>query len=492
MSMNVIKPDVGSGLIVQRSYLFQPAPYRPAAVSSAARRNIVINPSIRYLSRQGGTKGGALPLMLLLAACGGGGGGDTPPVITTSRQSASAAPTPPEDTQQKEVSPPEDTPAERAPPQQEEISPSILPLREPPPKEPGREVSGDLYDPPIIGAKVYVDVNRNRRVDGEDHLLDENTDASGGFEGTIPAKYREMPLVTDNRDATHDGDLPSFFVASPESNVISPITHIIELRVVSKEEITGHVLFARFQPFSDNPYDTRETRVFSNRIEEFLPELTALIILYTDENDIADVEKLRPEVLALLDRYVEHLKELDQGQPVNAYGPLTIQSVIDLTVTENTKEMAGTTRLTVQKKSGDSVDKGFVEYRLKGGETHDFIEVTSVGSIRLHRAPDHEVMPVLRIEVEARWVKAGQGVDENWQGARAVEIAVTDIDEDPTALALDIARHNLAETTDTAGRTALARITVTDPDRKQEFLDHKFTLSDEARFEVVELSLIHI
>lgn len=185
MSMNVIKPDVGSGLIVQRSYLFQPAPYPPASVSSAARRNIVINPSIRYLSRRGGTKGGALPLMLLLAACGGGGGGgDTPPVITTSRQSASAAPTPPEDTQQKEVSqsasppedtqqkevsPPEDTPPERAPPQQEEISPSILPLREPPPKEPGREVSGDLYDPPIIGAKVYVDVNRNRRVDGEDH-----------------------------------------------------------------------------------------------------------------------------------------------------------------------------------------------------------------------------------------------------------------------------------------------------------------------------------
>ncbi len=211
-------------------------------------------------------RGGPLPLVLLLAACGGGGGGGGGPVAS-------------------------------APP---------------PAAEPERmvDLSGSLYDGPIEGAPVYVDVNENREVDNEDYLVDDATDSEGGFAGSIPGHLQHLPLIAKNTGATHHHQgnvaLPDFFVAPAGSGVISPLTHIIELDVVSRSEITEHVLFSRFQPFNHNPYEEGANHVFGNRIKEFLPELTALIA------STPDIEALRIKVRALLDKYLRKFREWDQ------------------------------------------------------------------------------------------------------------------------------------------------------------------------------------
>ena len=123
--------------------------------------------------------------------------------------------------------------------------------------EPVRPVTGSLYDGPIEGAAVYVDVNRNRRVDEGDRLIDEATDAEGNFEGDIPEYYRNFPLIADNRGATHHGDsnvdLPPFFVAPAGSRVISPITHIVELRVVTRAGLMPTLCLTSSSPSTTTP-----------------------------------------------------------------------------------------------------------------------------------------------------------------------------------------------------------------------------------------------
>lgn len=77
-------------------------------------------------------------------------------------------------------------------------------------------------------------MNRNRRVDGKDYLVDDATDSEGNFEGEIPEKFKNLPLIADNREAVHRDSnvaLPNFFVAPAGSGVISPLTHIIELNI---------------------------------------------------------------------------------------------------------------------------------------------------------------------------------------------------------------------------------------------------------------------
>ena len=158
-------------------------------------------------AREATYSGGSLPLVLLLAACGGGGGGGGPPVVSASAQNTSTQNTPATDSAAS-PSPPPATPATDS-----AVSPS------PPPDTPaqrGTAVSGSLYDGPIQGAAIYVDVNGNRIVDNEDHLIDDETDSEGNFEGEIPERYSDHPLIADNRGAIHRDshvDLPAYFLA---------------------------------------------------------------------------------------------------------------------------------------------------------------------------------------------------------------------------------------------------------------------------------------
>ena len=162
----------------------------------------------QLISARGATySGGSLPLVLLLAACGGGGGGGGPPVVSASAQNTSTQNTPATDSAAS-PSPPPATPATDS-----AASPSPPPAT---PDQRGTQVSGSLYDGPIQGAAIYVDVNGNRIVDNEDHLIDDETDSEGNFEGEIPERYSDHPLIADNRGAIHRDshvDLPAYFLA---------------------------------------------------------------------------------------------------------------------------------------------------------------------------------------------------------------------------------------------------------------------------------------
>ena len=177
----------------------------------------------QLISARGATySGGSLPLVLLLAACGGGGGGGGPPVVSASAQNTSTQNTPATDSAASPSPPPatpatdsaaSPSPSPATPATDSAVSPS------PPPDTPaqrGTAVSGSLYDGPIQGAAIYVDVNGNRIVDNEDHLIDDETDSEGNFEGEIPERYSDHPLIADNRGAIHRDshvDLPAYFLA---------------------------------------------------------------------------------------------------------------------------------------------------------------------------------------------------------------------------------------------------------------------------------------
>ena len=95
--------------------------------------------------------------------------------------------------------------------------------------------------------------------------------------------------------------------------------------------------------------------------------------------------------------------------------------------------------------------------------------VSPAGLVSLHTAPSHEATPALRFEVEARYRQAGQADDAGWGAAREISIAVGDVDEAATGLALDVVTSSLAETRDTGIRIKLADLVVTDPDRPGRF-----------------------
>lgn len=245
-----------------------------------------------------------MPLVLFLAACGGAAGGGGP---------VATAPDPRE-------------------------------------SESASAVSGSLYDGPIQGAAVYVDVNRNRRVDSEDHLIDDATDRDGNFEGKIPDRFKHLPLIADNRGAEHrideDVDLPDFFVAPAGSGVISPLTHIIELNIVREPVIRKHVLFGQFLPLSDNPHVIEDTSqgqgryVFYGHIRNFLRDLTT--ILKQGETANWSSDRIEREVRNLLEKYQNLISDAAARDLLP-----TIEQIDDLTVDENTTRLGENTSLTV-------------------------------------------------------------------------------------------------------------------------------------------------
>ena len=366
----------------ERTGFVVPARSRPVDGCRAVHHRIILS-------------GGSLPLMLLLAACGGGGGGGGGgPVASASPASPPAAP--------------------------------------PPAPERASAVSGSLYDGPIEGARVYVDVNRNRQVDSEDHLIDDSTDEEGNFEGEIPDRYKGLPLIADNRGADHHGSnvqLPAFFVAPAGSGVISPLTHIIEMNIVSQSVVRQHILFGRFLPLSENPHviedgaSDRNDYIFYGHIRNFLEELTTKL----KEAEVRgwSHDHLVGQVRALLQKYEIAIREAAESAL-----RLTIGEIDNPTVEENTTLLDGETILAVTGWQGSSVPP-VVEYRLAGGEGHEFVTVLPDGRIRLKQAPDHEAMQTISFTVEVRYFREGQGDDAGWHGRRDITIDVTDaIDED--------------------------------------------------------------
>lgn len=157
---------------------------------------------------------GLTPLLAAaLAACGGGGGGGSPPADTP-RLSGDGD--------------------------------------DPPPH------NRHLFDGPIAGATVFVDMDNDGVADRDEPQFGP-TGADGGF--YLPDQYdnRQLIAVLDNaRDADRPNEaLEGQWLAEAGSEVISPLTHILVTTDLSQADlralagITAEVDLTKYNPFDD-------------------------------------------------------------------------------------------------------------------------------------------------------------------------------------------------------------------------------------------------
>ena len=274
----------GAVMFVHKKKVIAVHAYKPHKTGKGVARidfggAVILPPGVTsYKSHKITSSSGIWPLVLLLAACGGGGGGGgsgTKPVVTA------------------------------IPPVKKPTQPAAQETR----------IDGELYDPPIEDAQVYIDVNRNQQVDGDDILVDDSTDNQGRFEGTMPAAHRDKPLIADNRNAKHVGSsnpLPDYFMAPAGSDVISPLTHVIFIGAANLDVFQNSILFRDYKPLTDNIYDPNRASVyaFGDSIKRFLEELTNLIITQSD------LQILESEILELVSSYDNHLQSVVEKSPM--------------------------------------------------------------------------------------------------------------------------------------------------------------------------------
>ena len=98
-------------------------------------------------------------------------------------------------------------------------------------------ISGRLYDGPISGAKIYIDVNSSGAIDDGDQMVG-TTGQDGSYAGVIPSAHHNKNLIADLAGAVDQGDDPNDdgdnvtltsgeYHATAGSKVISPLTHYL-------------------------------------------------------------------------------------------------------------------------------------------------------------------------------------------------------------------------------------------------------------------------
>ena len=135
-------------------------------------------------------------------------------------------------------------------------------------------VSGRLYDGPISGAKIYIDVNDNGEIDDADLLIG-TTDSLGAYaRADIPNAHKSKNLIADLTDAVDIGpdlnlnddsdneDVSGIWLAPAGSKVISPLTHYIVMNgdITILEHLTADQIKTR-DPFDGQPNDDIDNRI---------------------------------------------------------------------------------------------------------------------------------------------------------------------------------------------------------------------------------------
>ena len=145
---------------------------------------------------------------LILAACGGGGGGGGGGP-TTSGPTPAQAPT---------------------------AQPKMV------------EKSGLAYNRPLEGGVALLDVNGNRRIDGEDIRLG-TVNAQGEYRGQVPEALHNQPVIIDTSGTKYASQLPGTLLAPKNSRVVSPLTHGLVTGEIERSDLPDE-----FDPYNDNPY----------------------------------------------------------------------------------------------------------------------------------------------------------------------------------------------------------------------------------------------
>ena len=163
-------------------------------------------------------------------------------------------------------------------------------------------VMGRVFDNRhVAGARVYVDVNNNKRFDEQDHYIGE-TDQTGAYQGTIPSEHRGKPLLADLTDA-RDLSAPTIKLSgiwrAPEgSTVISPMTDLMVTLDKDSEEIFDLIGLASdidltiYDPFSDGEPDATDRRVIEidpNLVQKLIKDKQQLEEKITELSDVVSV-----------------------------------------------------------------------------------------------------------------------------------------------------------------------------------------------------------
>jgi VCBS repeat-containing protein len=114
---------------------------------------------------------------------------------------------------------------------------------------------------------------------------------------------------------------------------------------------------------------------------------------------------------------------------------LIVNPITNLSVVKGNIELSGTTQLSVET---DERGTHEVEYRLSNNETHEHVEVSPQGVIRLRNAlDDRAVTPPIKFSVQARYLNKDQIEGNSWYTAREITINVTDVTDQMLTLERD-------------------------------------------------------
>lgn len=136
-----------------------------------------------------------------------------------------------------------------------------------------RDYEGRVYDGPIVGARVYFDVNRNGELDiGTDIYIGE-TDRNGRYSGSEDSAHADKPILA-LLDGAHDTDAPDaplngLWRAPAGSKNISPLTEVLVTAKISQEDlrnlagIPASVDLTTYDPFEDETFDATDEAVIA-------------------------------------------------------------------------------------------------------------------------------------------------------------------------------------------------------------------------------------
>ena len=144
------------------------------------------------------------------------------------------------------------------------------------PNEPPDNYLGRLYDGPVSGANVYIDVNNDGQINAEiDHFIS-RTDGMGQYSGHVPEEHHDKPLIADLNGATDIGDpnvqgdekpTKGFWRAPPNSKVINPLTEYqvktgkSDKQVAADLGLPANVKVSEHDPFDGKPQDDTDKKV---------------------------------------------------------------------------------------------------------------------------------------------------------------------------------------------------------------------------------------
>ena len=213
------------------------------------------------------------PLLLLLSACGGGGGGGGGGGPTTSGTATA----------------PETAPAQEPKPAQE---PASAPAQ--------ANKQGYVYDGPIVGAVVWVDVDGDGVLDKSIDAHVGKTNKQGWFEGKVGTQNENKRYIVDltkAMDLGADGQVGGsgenedrkmseygVWLAPEGATVISAFTHLLATEVLTLAEINSAL--PGFNPLTENPYNHNaafyalnpQKKIVHEQARTALPRLTKAIL----------------------------------------------------------------------------------------------------------------------------------------------------------------------------------------------------------------------